>query len=92
MKKKLEGVIEKQIQPLLNEHGGGIKILSLEDKILTVKLQGSCVECPHLNSTFEDVVKKIIFEEVPEIDDVILERGVSEELLNMARNILKRDS
>ncbi len=92
MKKSVEDTIKDKILPLLKEHGGGIRIISLEDNILTVKLQGACIECPHMNSTFEDVVKKIIFQEVPEIKEVILESGVSEDLLDMARKILRGDS
>ncbi len=92
MKKAVEDTIKDKILPLLKEHGGGIRIISLEDNILTVKLQGACIECPHMNSTFEDVVKKLIFQEVPEIREVILDRGVSEDLLDMARKILRGDS
>jgi len=92
MKKAVEDAIKDKILPLLKEHGGGVRIISLEDNILTVKLQGACLECPHMSSTFEDVVKRIIFEEVPEVEEVILDRGVSEDLLDMARKILRGDS
>ncbi len=92
MKKAVEDAIKDKILPLLQEHGGGVRIISLEDKVLTVKLQGACIECPHMNSTFEDVVKRVIFEEVPEVEEVVLERGVSEDMLDMARKILRGDS
>ena len=91
VKKKLTSVIKNDIQPLLQEHGGGLEVVSYEDKRLGVKLIGSCVNCPHLSSTFEGLVKKIILEKIPEIEEIVLIKGVSEDLLDMARNILNKN-
>lgn len=88
---KLTSVIKNDIGPLLQEHGGGLEVVSYEDKRLGVKLTGSCVSCPHLSSTFEDIVKKIILKKVPEIEEVVLIKGISEDLLDMARNILNKN-
>jgi len=91
VKEKLTSVIKNDIGPLLQEHGGGLEVVSYEDRRLGVKLVGSCVSCPHLSSTFEDIVKKIILEKIPEIEEIVLIKGISEDILDMARNILNKN-
>ena len=42
----INGVIDRQIRPALAGDGGGLEVLSLEDKTLTIRYQGACGSCP----------------------------------------------
>jgi len=39
-------VIEQEIMPYLNSHGGSLELLTLEESILQVRYQGACSGCP----------------------------------------------
>lgn len=88
MLQKIEEIISEKIRPSIKEHGGDIEIVSLQDGILKIKLLGSCIGCQHAMFTTEEVVKKIILSEDIGVRDVILETGVSEDLLEMAKKLL----
>ena len=63
-----------------------------EDGVAYVKLTGACATCPSAQETLEDVVKDFVMGGVPEVKDVVLDTSVSEDLLDMARKILKKES
>ena len=48
--------------------------------------------CPSAQSTIEDVVKSILMENIDGIKDVVLDTSVSEDLLDMARKILRKEN
>jgi Fe-S cluster biogenesis protein NfuA len=90
MLQKIEKIISEQIRPAIQEHGGDIEIGSLQDGILKIKLLGSCVGCSYAKTTTVENVKKIILLEDLGVKDVILETGVSEDLIEMARKLLAK--
>ena len=57
-----------------------------------MRLTGSCASCPSAQSTIEDVVKSILMENIDGIKDVVLDTSVSEDLLDMARKILRKEN
>jgi len=86
---KIEKVLDEKVRESLYSHGGDVEIKSFENGILRVKLLGQCSSCPAAKATNEDLIKYNVMEEIPEVKDVILVEEVSEELLDMARKILK---
>ena len=90
MIKKIEKIISEKIRPSIQEHGGDIEIVSLQDEILKIKLLGSCIGCSYAQTTTIDNVKKIIISENIGVKDVILETGVSEDLIEMAKKLLTK--
>lgn len=83
-------VIQEKIRPRLQEHQGDIQLISVEDGVVRIKFLGACSGCPSADITVEEVVKGLLQQEIPEIQDVILIHEVNEELLDMARAILNR--
>jgi Fe-S cluster biogenesis protein NfuA len=57
--------------------------------VVKVKLTGACASCPSAQYTIEDIVKAIVMDEIPEVKDVILDTSVSEDLIDMAKKILR---
>lgn len=86
----IEAVIDERIRPSLNFHGGDIKIVSLENGVLKVRFTGNCSTCPSARITLEEIVKEEIAAAFPEIKDVILSSGASDELISEAREILRK--
>lgn len=91
MEEIIKKVLKEKVDPLLASHFGGVVLTSFENGIAYVKLTGSCSTCPSAQYTIEDVVKGIVMDEIPEVEDVVLDTSVSSDLLDMARKILKKE-
>lgn len=91
MEEKIKKVLIEKVNPLLESHYGGAVLVSYENNIAKVRLTGACRTCPSAQFTIEDVVKEIILNELPEVEDVILDTSVSEDLIQMARKILNKE-
>jgi len=87
--KDIEKVLDEKVRPALSFHGGNIKVMSLEDGILHVRMTGECSRCPSVDLTMESLVNTELKEVFPELIHVMLEKGVSSELISEARNLLK---
>jgi Fe-S cluster biogenesis protein NfuA len=85
----IERVLDKNVRPVLQEHGGNVEVASFEDGVLKVKMQGQCNNCPSAVSDVEQLVAAEIQAVVPEVGSVALVTGVSDELLEMARALMK---
>jgi Fe-S cluster biogenesis protein NfuA len=55
------------VRPFLASHGGGVEILSVEDGVARLRLQGSCNGCPASASTLEHALKVAIDEAAPDL-------------------------
>ncbi len=85
---KIERVMRERVRPAMGEHQGDIEVVDIADGVLKVRFLGACSNCPSASLTLESVVAEAVKEEVPEIVDVVLVTGVSDETLDMARDIL----
>lgn len=72
MKEKVEEVIEKELKPLLAMDGGGIELVSADDREVKLKLSGACARCPMSQYTLANIVEATLKEKVPELKEVIL--------------------
>ena len=86
--KKTERVLEEKVRPRLMDHKGDIEILSLKEGVLSVRFTGQCSGCPSAYITLEELVKEEVMGQIPEIRDVLLDTGVSEDMLLFAKNFL----
>ncbi|MGB2998154.1 MAG: NifU family protein [Phycisphaerae bacterium] len=69
MEEKVAAVID-EIRPMLQAHGGDIQLVSVEEGVVKVKLQGACAGCPGALMTLKAGVEHRIKEQVPEIERV----------------------
>lgn len=60
-----------EIRPFLNQDGGDIELVSVENDIVTVRLSGACVACSVNQMTLKSGVEMTIKKYVPEITQVI---------------------
>lgn len=60
------------VRVYINADGGDIEFVSLESKVLTLKILGACVGCPFIGATFDEGVKTLFLSEFKdELKDVV---------------------
>lgn len=70
---KIVQVIESEVRPALESHGGGIEFKSFNeaDGVLTVILTGMCSGCPGARATIQNMVLNVINSSIPEVKEVV---------------------
>ncbi len=72
--KEIQNNVEKaleEIRPFLLSDGGNIKLLSIEDNIVKVQLEGTCSGCSVNQMTLKNGVEATIKKHAPQIQKVI---------------------
>lgn len=86
---KIEHVLDEVVRPWLAEHSGDIQVDEMgADGVLHVRLSGRCAGCPTADLEVTTFVAEQLRARLPEIKDVALISGVSDELMVQARNLL----
>jgi len=70
MRDKVEEVLVK-IRPSLNNHGGDVELVEVNDGVVKVKLTGACGGCPMSTLTLKMGIEKILKQEIPEVKEVV---------------------
>jgi Fe-S cluster biogenesis protein NfuA len=90
--KIIEKIIAQKVRPVLNTHNGDIELLEVTpDGYVKVKLTGACSTCPGAQQTLSEIVETAVKEECPEIKGVVPVFQVSDELIDSALKILRKD-
>ena len=88
MQKEIEKILDEYVRPKLLEHEGGVEAVEYKDQILRVRLTGRCSGCPSAMLTTEEMIKGEVQAHLPEVRDVVLVTGVSDDLIAEARKLL----
>ncbi|MDJ0644770.1 MAG: NifU family protein [Flavobacteriaceae bacterium] len=73
-KKELKQNIEKaltEIRPFLEADGGNISLVSVDNNIVKVQLEGACISCSVNQMTLKNGVEATIKKYAPEVEEVI---------------------
>ena len=65
----------------MESHGGNVELISLEDGVARLRLEGSCDGCPASSSTLELAIKTALEEAAPDLLGIEVE-GLDQDLLN----------
>lgn len=88
----ISDIIEQKIRPVLQSHHGDIELVEVtSDGYVKVKLTGACAACPGAQQTLSEVVEANLREICPEIQGVIPVHQVSDDLINQALKILRKN-
>jgi Fe-S cluster biogenesis protein NfuA/nitrite reductase/ring-hydroxylating ferredoxin subunit len=68
------------VRPYMESHGGNVELLSLEDGIARIHLQGSCSDCSASSVTLELAIKQALEEAAPDLEALEVE-GVAPQAL-----------
>lgn len=70
MEEKIKELIE-DIRPFLNQDGGDIEFIRIEEGYVYIKLTGACAHCGFQDETINYGIETYFKEQVPEIKGVI---------------------
>jgi Fe-S cluster biogenesis protein NfuA/nitrite reductase/ring-hydroxylating ferredoxin subunit len=73
---RVQGALDS-VQPYLDSHGGGVELLSLDDGVVRLKLEGSCNGCPSSTVTLRSAIEDAIHAAAPEVERIEAD-GVAE--------------
>ncbi|MDP3386850.1 MAG: NifU family protein [Eubacteriales bacterium] len=88
--KALEKIINEKIRPRLQSHDGDVQVIDVVDGIVRVKLTGACSGCPSADLTTRDFIEDELKKNFSWVKEVRIINEISEDLLEMARKILKK--
>ncbi len=71
MEEEVSKVLDEFIKPALQADGGSIKLLSVEDGVVKVELEGACAGCPGAKMTMKMGVERILKEKIPAVKEVV---------------------
>jgi Fe-S cluster biogenesis protein NfuA len=69
MKEKIEKALEK-VRKGLQQDGGDVEVVSIEDGVVKVRLKGACAGCPMSQMTLSNFVERELKKAVPEVKRV----------------------
>ena len=88
MENKIKEILNKDINPILSMHFGSAELVEIKDNVVYIKMLGACGGCPSSQDTIENIIESKLKDEIPDITAVRLYQGVSDELINFAKEIL----
>ena len=88
--KIIEGILNKEVRPVLGEHGGNIELVDIKNDIAYVKMTGHCSGCPSAIYTLESIVKEEVLKNTDVVKDVKLHQEVSDELIAFAKSLMHK--
>ncbi len=68
---KLKRVIDEQINPALQLHGGFVQLIDVKDTTAYIELGGGCKGCGMVDVTLKQGIEVMIKQQVPEITEVL---------------------
>lgn len=69
VEQRVEEVI-KSVRPYIQQDGGDVELVGIEDNVVLVRLSGACVGCSMANQTLKMGIEQRVIEAVPEIKRV----------------------
>ena len=68
----------EKVRPYMESHGGNVELLSLEEGVARIRLQGSCSDCKASSATLELAIKQALEEAAPDLWALEVE-GINED-------------
>jgi Fe-S cluster biogenesis protein NfuA len=71
MIRKIEALLQAEVVPSLEAHGGSIEVIDVDNNKVYVKMTGGCHGCAGARATLKEGVERIIKERFPMIEEVV---------------------
>jgi Fe-S cluster biogenesis protein NfuA/nitrite reductase/ring-hydroxylating ferredoxin subunit len=69
---RVQGALDS-VRPYMESHGGNVELLSLEQGIARIRLQGSCSDCSASSVTLELAIKQALEDAAPDLEGLEVE-------------------
>ncbi|MCI9298989.1 MAG: NifU family protein [Lachnospiraceae bacterium] len=90
-RKQVEEILERYVTPRLARHGGSASLEEIRNDTAYIRFTGHCSACPSAKYTLESIVKEEILKYTDAVRDVKLAEGVSDELYDFAKKMLRHE-
>ena len=60
-----------KIRPGLQQDGGDVELIGVEENVVKVKLQGACAGCAFSQMTLKNGIERFLKEKLPEVKEVV---------------------
>jgi Fe-S cluster biogenesis protein NfuA len=71
LRQRVEAVLKERINPAIAAHGGRADLVDVKGSAVYLRLSGGCQGCGSAQVTLKYGIEKMIFEEVPEVSEVV---------------------
>ena len=78
----MQGALDS-VRPYMDSHGGNVELLSLDDGVARIRLQGSCSDCSASSVTLELAIKQALEDAAPDLEGLEVE-GVAPQMPGLA--------
>ena len=75
VEERVRGALD-DVRPYLEQHGGDVELLGVEDGVARLRLQGSCNGCPSSTATLKNAIEDAIQRVAPDIEEIRAEGAV----------------
>lgn len=79
-----------KVRPYLHSHGGDVELLSVENNVVRLRMQGSCHGCPSSAATLKGAIEEAIYDKAPDVTAIEVE-GVTREAHSKAAHSNHKD-
>ena len=62
----------EELRKHLQNDGGDLEVVEIDDKLVKLRLKGACGCCPHAAITLKDGIERVLREEIDE--EIVVER------------------
>jgi Fe-S cluster biogenesis protein NfuA/nitrite reductase/ring-hydroxylating ferredoxin subunit len=67
-----------EVRPYLDSHGGDVELLSVDEGVVRLRMQGSCKGCPSSAATLKLAIEDAIHKHAPDVEAVEADGAVPE--------------
>ena len=78
------------IRPQIRAHGGEVRLTAFEDGVVYLRLSGACAGCPAADQGTKSWIRERLQAQLPGIRQVELVQDLDPELIQFARERLRR--
>ncbi len=71
IRRKVEELFDKQINPGISTHGGFVKLVDVKGSVVHLTMGGGCQGCGAAQMTLKLGIERAIFSQVPEVTEVV---------------------
>ena len=71
MRRRLQKLLDEQVNPMVAQHGGQIDLVDYVNRTAFIRMSGGCQGCSSSKATQKQGVEKAIFEAYPRVQQVV---------------------
>jgi len=71
MRRKIQRLIDEEINPAVASHGGHIELVDFVDDKVFLKMSGGCQGCASSAATLRQGIERLLRDEIPDIAEIV---------------------